>query len=302
MTESRPSFPDAILSGGTGRSGTTIIGKLLARHSQIGLSRPSEIKMLTSGNGLLDLYLGRRVGRYRRLLVTDRLHLERFRYRLFHDWWEREAKLGGIVGIVQGMEPKELEELYRLMKIDWREGPQIASVLFLRRFIDSQKRVSGKPKWIDTTPVNLFRAGELAEMLPEARFIHMIRDGRDVISSVIREPWGPKDYFDGLEWYRNRMIRILTNTNGIKFRAITISLEELVITKRQESLEALLNFLGIKNESKLQDYFDQEITSERIRRERWREEVENLSNFNHRYFEIVSELKSIDPKVPLLSL
>ena len=56
--EKQLDFSDAILSGGTGRSGTTIVGKLLTRHSKICISRPTEIKVLTSGNGLLDLLLG----------------------------------------------------------------------------------------------------------------------------------------------------------------------------------------------------------------------------------------------------
>ncbi len=52
-------FDDVILTGGTGRSGTTIVGLLISRHSQIALSRPTEIRLLTDGNGLLDLHLGR---------------------------------------------------------------------------------------------------------------------------------------------------------------------------------------------------------------------------------------------------
>jgi len=49
-------FSDVLFIGGTGRSGTTIAGKLLSRHTEVKLSVPVEIKFLTSGNGLLDLY------------------------------------------------------------------------------------------------------------------------------------------------------------------------------------------------------------------------------------------------------
>ena len=77
MYSSERDFSDVILTGGTGRSGTTIIGKLLSRHSQIGLSCPAEIKMHVAGNGLLDLYLGNKVGRYKSLMVTKGLHLKR---------------------------------------------------------------------------------------------------------------------------------------------------------------------------------------------------------------------------------
>jgi hypothetical protein len=301
MPEIGANFSDVILSGGTGRSGTTIIGKLLSRHSQIGLSRPSEIKMLTSGNGLLDLHLGRKVGRYKRLLVNDRLHLERFRQRLFHDWWEREPKVGEVAGLIQGIEREELEDLYISLKRDWKQEKSTAPGKFLRAFIDSQKRRSGKLFWIDTTPVNLFRAFDLADFLPGAHFIHMVRDGRDVISSVIREPWGPSTYEDGLDWYRNRMIRILTNTKVLKDRVLTISLEELALNNRDETLARVLAFLDLPSEPKLQLYFQSEVSPEKVRQGRWKNEVADLAKFDESYFRIVTELRGIDPLVPLAS-
>lgn len=301
MNERIRDFSDVILSGGTGRSGTTIVGKLLSRHSNIGLARPSEIKMLTSGNGLLDLYLGRRVGRFKSLLVTDRLHLERFRYRLFHDWWERDPKVGEIAGLIQGIELIEMKEIYRAFKGKWKKDRKSAPGEFLRSFVDSQKRVSGKEMWIDTTPINLFRARELSEFLPGARFIHVVRDGRDVIASVVREPWGPKTYEEGLVWYRHRMTRNLQNTNFLGDRVLTLSLENLVISRRDESLGVLLGFLNIPEESKIQDYFNNQVLAENVRQGRWRDEVEDIQKFNESYFKIVSELKDIDPNVPLAS-
>jgi hypothetical protein len=301
MHETGLDFSDVILSGGTGRSGTTIIGKLLSRHSQVGLSRPAEIKMLTYGNGLLDLYLGKRVGRYKRLLITDRLHLERFRYRLFNDWWERDPKVGEIAGLIQGIELEELKTLYSKMKSDWKLNRKLAPANFLRAFVETQKRASGKPLWIDTTPINLFRSNELAPFLPGARFIHMVRDGRDVISSVTREHWGPRTYDEGLTWYRRRMRRILLNTNELDSRVLTISLEDLAIHNRSESLDTILSFLGLESESKLQKYFEAEVTPEKVSRGRWQEEVADVKKFNESYLEIVAELKAIDPSVPLES-
>lgn len=294
-------FSDVILSGGTGRSGTTIIGKLLSRHSQIGLSRPSEIKMLTAGNGLLDLHLGRRVGRFRRLILTDRAHLERFRYRLFNDWWQRDSKVGEIAGLIQGIEAEELGELYRALMRNWKKNRKAAPREFFRSFVDSQKRVSGKDMWIDTTPINLFRAQDISEFLPGAQFIHMVRDGRDVIASVVREHWGPKTYEEGLIWYRRRMRRNLLNTNLLGSRVLTISLENLVITNRDETFNKVLNFLEVSSESKIEQYFNNDVLAEKVRQGRWRDEVEDVHKFNESYFKIVSELKDIDPNVPLAS-
>jgi hypothetical protein len=155
--------------------------------------------------------------------------------------------------------------------------------------------------WIDTTPINLFRSREIADFLPGAKFIHMVRDGRDVIASVVREHWGPKTYDEGLVWYRRRMKRNLINSNWLGNRVLTLSLENLVIDQRLESFSRILEFLQIQNESKIQSYFDTVVKPENVSRGRWRDEVEDVKRFNDRYFEIVAELKAIDARVPLSS-
>jgi Sulfotransferase family len=45
-------------------------------------------------------------------------------------------------------------------------------------------RSSGR-RWVEHTPYYLEVAGSLAEMFPEARFIHMLRDGRRVVHSML---------------------------------------------------------------------------------------------------------------------
>jgi hypothetical protein len=45
-------------------------------------------------------------------------------------------------------------------------------------------RTNGR-RWVEHTPYYLEIAGTLAEMFPEARFIHMLRDGRRVVHSML---------------------------------------------------------------------------------------------------------------------
>lgn len=292
-------FQKALFSGGTGRSGTTIIGRLLSRHSKIALSKPAEIKFLTSGNGLLDLHLGRKVGRYKRLLVTDRLHLERFKYRLRNDWWEREAKTGGAAGLLQGLTMEELDLLCDQIRNTFGDSKLFATRQFMSNFIDMQLGATTKTMWIDTTPINLYRAAEISEFLPGSRFIHMVRDGRDVISSVIRERWGPKDYESGLAWYRKRMHRILENSVKLQDRVLTLSIENLVINEREKSIHKLLSFLELHDENRFREFFDSALLESSVSRGRWQTEVRNLKEFNAAYADLVTELKEIDPTVPL---
>ncbi|MBX3600243.1 MAG: sulfotransferase [Rubrivivax sp.] len=45
---------------------------------------------------------------------------------------------------------------------------------------------SGKLRWVEKSPQNLGYAGELAAAFPSARFVHIIRDGRDCAQSLHR--------------------------------------------------------------------------------------------------------------------
>jgi Sulfotransferase family len=56
--------------------------------------------------------------------------------------------------------------------------------------------MEGKPRWGDKTPAYVRRMPMIAKALPEARFVHVIRDGRDVALSrarrAMREPAPPQ--------------------------------------------------------------------------------------------------------------
>ena len=48
-----------------------------------------------------------------------------------------------------------------------------------------------KPRWGDKTPGYVLHLRRIAGVLPTARFIHLIRDGRDVAASLRKLWWGP---------------------------------------------------------------------------------------------------------------
>lgn len=55
---------------------------------------------------------------------------------------------------------------------------------FFRRYAKDQ----GKPRWADKTPRNIRSIGRLLQQFPRCRFIHIIRDGRDVACSLRTHP------------------------------------------------------------------------------------------------------------------
>jgi hypothetical protein len=66
-------------------------------------------------------------------------------------------------------------------------GPAIRQLyaMYAKRF--------GKARWGDKTPQYVSAMTEVASVLPEARFVHLIRDGREVARSVMDLSWGPSD-------------------------------------------------------------------------------------------------------------
>ncbi len=61
--------------------------------------------------------------------------------------------------------------------------PQIKPAPVVRAFFELYAEKQGKPRWGDKTPGYTQHIRKISKVLPEARFIHLIRDGRDVTLS-----------------------------------------------------------------------------------------------------------------------
>lgn len=289
-------FSDVVLTGGTGRSGTTVTGKLLARHCKVQLAKPTEIKFLTSGNGLLDLINNPRFTRKGKLLLGKNRNFTRFSRDFENKWWQRPGKKSGITGLHQGIDEISANELKQNLFQQLSINRTKAAANFMRGFIDYQLEGSDKELWIDTTPPNLIRADEIAKMMPGVRFIHMMRDGRDVSSSVVRELWGPKDYNEALQWWGNRMKKILLATKDISMQVHHVWLEDLVIHNRSAEFDGILKFLDLGHEKRIDEYFENEVRPEAVKSGRWKREVKNIEKFSAEYEGILQELFALGLK------
>jgi len=66
----------------------------------------------------------------------------------------------------------------------------------LRRFCDSLFSVADAEWYVEKTPDNVNRVPLIATAYPDAWYIHIIRDGRDVVRSQVVAPWGTNDPAD----------------------------------------------------------------------------------------------------------
>ena len=61
----------------------------------------------------------------------------------------------------------------------------------------------GTERIVERTPLHALHAELIAEIYPDARFVHIIRDGRDVARSIASQPWGPDSVAGAAEEWRD---------------------------------------------------------------------------------------------------
>jgi hypothetical protein len=151
---------------------------------------------------------------------------------------------------------------------------------------DGVKRYFG-----DSTPVNIMQADLINQLLPRSKFIHVIRDGRDVASSVVRENWGPNEHFAALDWWKKRIATGQVALSKIKNEnKLEIRIEDLVIHQREATLEKIKVFLDLPSNKRIDSYFEDEILPEKLHAGRWKSEPVNAEKFSARYQVILQEL------------
>lgn len=89
-------------------------------------------------------------------------------------------------------------------------------------------RAQDKQRWGDKTPRYIKEMPLLAKLWPEARFIHIIRDGRNVALSYADVPFGPKTVAKAAALWAERVSAGINDGRALGDRYIEIKYEELV--------------------------------------------------------------------------
>jgi hypothetical protein len=59
----------------------------------------------------------------------------------------------------------------------------------------------GKTRLAERTPLHALHTGLIGDIYPDGRIVHIVRDGRDVVRSLLAQQWGPENVADGArEW------------------------------------------------------------------------------------------------------
>jgi Sulfotransferase family len=223
-----------IFVGGTGRSGTTIVGRLLGRQHDYTVI-PVEARFHCSPNGLPGVLLGE---------VTP----EDFAQTVLEEWYHppgRSEKLAAFIS------EDTLGAALAHFTATALTDPEAASRDLILTLFDDYARSQGRRGWVEMTPINvMWGAPHLAGLFPELRLLNVIRDGRDVASSLMR----------GHEQCRSLPTGSL----------LTVRFERLLVEDREGGLRELLDFMGWEEEPSLQRFFTRRMPVEEAHVGRWR--------------------------------
>ena len=299
-----------VFVGGTGRSGTTVVGDLLGLHQDIRTSVPIEIKFLANKSGLLQLVFGRdtpdiekkialldlrsRLRRYKRKREKFKKIQAEFLDRIWNTWWDIDAPPPHGRGLQSGITKQQLEKLLATLIFELRINRVWAARRFMRNFISSQAAHRGQKYWVETTPLNIAQGQRILKIFPDALFINMVRDPRDVIASLLTKNWGPTTALEGIEWIQKRLIDAHHALRTIPAKQqITIALEDLAINKREQSYQSLLTFLGLQDDPAMRAFFETELTPQAATSGRWKSEIAS-PEFLSAYAELEKRLAALN--------
>lgn len=125
----------------------------------------------------------------------------------------------------------------------------------IRTFFELYAEREGKPRWGDKTPNYIKRMQQIERWIPEARFIHMIRDGRDAALSrfkrVLKEP-------PPMETVAERWVRKIegARSDGAELsHYIEVQYEELV-RDTETQLRRVAEFLELPWDDSMLRYYE----------------------------------------------
>jgi hypothetical protein len=202
---------------GSARSGTTLLRMMLNAHREVTV--PPESRFV------VELYQGDEVE------VDD--FLERLQdHKRFQAW---DLPIASVKNELEGRE-----------RVPYREATEAVYRAFAR--------ARSKPLYGDKTPRYIEYIPFLNRLWPEARFVHMVRDGREVALSYADVPFGPKTVAKAAQLWSERVeLGIRSGRSLAEGRYLEVRYERILEDPEGQARE-LCEFLGITFDGAMMDF------------------------------------------------
>ena len=115
----------------------------------------------------------------------------------------------------------------------------------------------GKPRAGDKTPSHLLHIDLLAASFPQARFVHIVRDGRDVVPSILGMQFGPDRFAEAVLFWQRRVEQGLAGGAALgpeRYREIRY--EALVADPEAGAPRRVCPFLGLEYSAEMLRYHE----------------------------------------------
>jgi len=250
-----------VFVGGTGRSGTHVVAQILGRHSEL-KNISNEVRFHVDPGGFPDLLAGR---------ITTEQFVEHLRGR----WWRGFAlQRLSFKGLHRYVSRADLDAAIERFLAAYGSDPETACRALFLELLMPEAEADGKPGLVEMSVHTIVEAPTLHRIFPEAKFIHIVRDGRDAgASRVAQARWidSPRTLKQGLSWWEERMRAIDAAQKQVpQEQYLAISLDELIDLRRRDTFHRLRRFLELSSEKAMWGFFRRQVSGGHGNVGRWR--------------------------------
>lgn len=211
---------------GCARSGTTLLRAMLDSHSELVVTPESGFVVPVIGaRHRLESVHGLAVDTFLEYVAADGTFAL---WGLKHDAVAETLKRNRPANVIEG-----LRQLYSL-------------------YAESR----GKKRVADKTPNNVVCIARLAEAFPEARFIHIIRDGRDVAASLTSMAFGPTSFGKSVLHWKKYVQTGQRQGLGLGANRYYEVRYEDVVERPDRTLRDLCDFINLRYEPDMLQFYE----------------------------------------------
>ena len=194
MTRDRP----PIFVVGCPRSGTTLLRLMLDAHPEVAI--PPESHFIPGVWRVRERYGSGAA------FDAERMARDVFKTLRFQDW---RLPPEGVLAQIRSNEPRDLAGA-------------------IEAFFVAYAKAHGKPRWGDKTPGYSIDMPLIAGLFPDARFVHLIRDGRNVALSLMEVPRPPRSFAEAAQVWKHRIDIARRDTATLGDAVLEVRYETLV--------------------------------------------------------------------------
>jgi hypothetical protein len=210
---------------GSGRSGTSLLTRMLDAHSAIGVPYESHLynriyPLIRGNTNLGDEATRRRLVR----LILRTSPLQHWSPRPTLEGTLAAIRRPGFHGIVEGL-------------------------------LNGWAASRGKPRWGEKTPAHTLCWRTILDGFPDLKVIHLVRDGRDVALSFRSAPFGPKHVYQAARHWTTYLAAAEAAQAALGERAFLTVRYEDVLESPERELRRICAFLGEPYEAAMLTYY-----------------------------------------------